>query len=248
MTLADLLDELRNTILRDIAAPFLWQDGTLVRYIDDAQRRFARRTLCLRDKTTPDATQITLETGVESYALHPSVIAVLSARYHEDTADLARVGHDQVSGALAPDTLWFDINEVMGFPPGRPRAILTDEQVDTETAGKAAISLRIYPAPTIDENGNIVYLRVARLPMVAFTESNLSAVCEIPEDYQLDMLEWAAYRARRTYDADGGEPARAEGHKARFEEAVKEAQTEMKRKLFAPMKWGFGRNGFTHSR
>lgn len=248
MTLEDLLDELRNTILRDSAAPYLWTDPSLIRYIDDAQRRFARRTLCLRDATNADVTQVTLETGVYAYALHPSVLAVISARYDTDSSDLARVGHEQISGALAPDTLWFDINEVMGFPPGRPRAILTDEQIDTETPGKAAASLRVYPAPTADENGKVIYLRVARLPIVTFTENTLAVICEIPEDYQLDILEWAAYRARRTYDADGGDFSKAESHKSRFEEAVKEAQTEIKRKLFAPMKWGFGRNGFTHSR
>lgn len=248
MTLEDLLDELRNNILRDIAAPYLWTDGTLVRYIDDAQRRFARRTLCIRDATTLDVTQVTLETAVENYTLHPSVLAVISARYDTDTTDLARVGHSQVSGAIAPDTLWFDINTITGFPPGRPRAVLTDEQIDTDAPGKAAISLRVYPAPTLVENGKIIYLRVARLPMAAFSENNLSAVCEIPEDYQLDLLEWAAYRARRTYDADAGDSVKADSHRARFEEAVKEAQTEMKRKLFAPLKWGFGRNGFTHTR
>ncbi len=248
MTLEDLLDELRTNILRDHAAPYLWTDLTLVRYIDDAQRRFARRTLCLRDAVTPDVTQVVLSTGVDAYPLHPSVLAVLSARYYADTSDLARVGHEQVSGAVAPDTLWFDINTVTGFPPGRPRAITTDEQSDLAAAGKAAVSLKVYPAPTIDENGRVIYLRVARLPLKPFSDDNRSAVCEIPEDYQLDMLEWAAYRARRTYDVDGGDPAKAESHKARFEEAVKEAQTEMKRKLFAPVKWVFGQNGFTYTR
>jgi hypothetical protein len=52
MELSDLLDELRNNILYDRSDSVsgdpdqLWSDATLVRYINEAQRRFAKSWSC----------------------------------------------------------------------------------------------------------------------------------------------------------------------------------------------------------
>ena len=54
MTVGELLDELARNVLRDrsnlISGPDdnLWSDETLVRYMNEAQYRFARRSLALR--------------------------------------------------------------------------------------------------------------------------------------------------------------------------------------------------------
>jgi hypothetical protein len=248
MTFDDLLDELRTNMLRDIAAPYLWSDAALARYMQDAQQRFARQSLCIRDASTTSVTQISLSAGIDMYTLHPSVYAVVSANFNAGSVDLARAGHSQLDGSVAPDTLWFDVNDVTTFPPGIPRAFTTDEQTVSGTAGQAAITLRVFPVPSATEEGLPVNLRVVRGPLVPFTEDSGSQLCEIPEDYQLDMLEWAAYRALRNHDADGGSAGTADGHKARFDAAVAEAAKEAKRRMFTPMKWGFGRNGFTYIR
>lgn len=248
MTFDDLLDELRNNILRDIAAPYLWSNATLARYIEDAQRQFARKSLCIRDASTPTATQVSLSAGIDTYTLHPSVYAVLSANFNRSSVDLARAGHSQLNGAVAPDALWFDVNDVTTFPPGAPRAFTTDEQTIGGSAGQSAITLRMFPVPSDAESGLLVNLRVVRGPLSAFTEDSGSQLCEIPEEYQLDMLEWAAYRALRNHDADGGSAGSAADHKARFGDAVLEAAKDAKRRMFTPMKWGFGHNGFTYTR
>ena len=105
MNLTELLQELRENILYDRsdrvagADPFLWSDATLVRYINEAQRRFARQSLIIRDGSNNEATLVTLRDGVTEYALHPSVMGVLSARFAGDTADLARAGQAGRSGA-----------------------------------------------------------------------------------------------------------------------------------------------------
>lgn len=252
MNLSDLLQELRENILYDRsdrvagADPFLWSDATLIRYINEAERRFARHALVIRDKTTPDVTTVTLREGVSEYTLHASVLAVLSARYAGDTADLARAGHSALDTYRQPDTYFFDPSSLSAAQPGKPLAFATDETLgEDDNASIAAVTLRVYPVPGPDQAGQTVQLRVVRLPINPLTSANMYAVPEIPEDHHLEMLDWAAYLALRIVDVDMGNPARANEFRASFEAHVKAARTNAMRKLFAPLQWGFGRNGFT---
>jgi hypothetical protein len=250
MNLESLLDELRGNVLRDNAElasgpdDQLWSDDTLVRFINDAQSRFARKTLALRDASTPEVVEVTLATGVSTYDLHEAVVAVQSARYDTSTIDISRVGRSLMSNLSVGDPPWFDPNTAEVWTPGPPRAFATDETISVETAG--AVTMKVWPAPSSVENGKTVYLRVARKPLELFTIDKLQAVCELPEEYQLDMLEWAAYRALRNSDIDG-HSSRADKHETRFDSAVAEVLKEMRKKLFAPMSWQFGQNGFSWS-
>ena len=248
MQFGDLLSELRENILRDNAVlasgpnDQLWTDTTLVRYIGEAQNRWAKRTLCIRDNSTPSITQVTLATGVASYDLDPTVLAVISATYGTNTYDMTRVGRALLATINIPDPAWFDPTNLTSWTPGPPIAFDTDETISVDTAG--AVNLKVYPTPSANENGTTVYLRVARLPQVAPTTSNLSTNCELPADHQLDMLEWAAFLALRTSDIDGHSDRAAE-HEKRFTEAVAEQMKDVRRKMMAPTRWGFGANGFT---
>lgn len=252
MRLSDLLTELRENILHDrsdrvAGSPdYLWSDATLVRYINEAQRRFARKALVIRDNTTPDITQVTLQTGVSEYTLHPSVLAVISAKVSTDQADLARAGHSAFNTYRQPDPYFFDTSALTTLPPGKPLAYSTDETLGLDDYDSvSAVVLRVYPTPSAEFNGTVIKLRVVRLPTCDLTTNNLNAVPEIPQDHHLEMLDWAAYLALRIVDIDGGAPARAAEFRASFEAHVKEARDAAMRKLFAPAQWGFGRNGFS---
>lgn len=248
MNLEALLDELRGNILRDDAVKAsgpddeLWSDETLVRYINDAYSRFARKTFALRDNSTPEVVEVSLVAGTSTYDLHESIVSVVSARYDTATTDLARIGRALVSTRPVNDPPWFDPNTTDAMNPGPPRAFSTDETVSVETAG--AVVMIVYPAPSADEDGKIVHLRVARKPLVAFTIKDLKLGCELPEEYQLDMLEWAAYRALRNSDIDGHKES-AKDHEARFDASIAEVLKEMRSKLFAPIAWQFGLGGFS---
>jgi hypothetical protein len=105
------------------------------------------------------------------------------------------------------------------------------------------------PQPGVEQKGKRVLLRTSRLPMERFSLSKLSAPAEIDEDWQLDMLEWAAWRALRNWDLDAEDRKKADQHKTRFNEAVAECRHEVEiRKMHAPPTWGFGQNGFTYTR
>lgn len=251
MKLKDLLEELRVNILNDRSSrvsgssDYLWTDTTLVRYINEAQRRFAVRSLIIRDATTPEVTRLALVAGVDTYTLHPSVIAVISAKLPDQRRDLARAGHSVFAVTGAATSNW-DPSELMALPPGRPLAFSTDEQVaEADDATISAVSLRIHPAPSAEFDGTVLQLRVVRKPIDPLVPHNLAAEPEIPADHHIEMLDWAAYLALRIVDHDAGEARRAAEFAQSFEQHVQAARTMVMRKLFAPKPWGFGRGGWS---
>lgn len=252
MNLDDQLTELRVNILRDRSdiiagdTDSLWSDETLLRYIEDAERRFARQTLCMRDSTTPEVTRIKLKAGVATYPVHRSVISVLSARYDTNTYDMARSGHAIVTQSNPPEFLSFDPATPYTVAPGAPLAYYTDETL--VFARQGAVVMTVYPVPGAAEDGKLLYLRTIRLPMTKYTLDDLERDSEIPEDYHLDVLEWAAYRAQRGFDADAGAPTSADAHKKAFDDAIANAIREMKRKMFGNTGIRYGANGFSWTR
>jgi hypothetical protein len=252
MTLAEQLQELRTNILRDRSdiiagdTDSLWSDETLLLYIKDAERRFARRTLLLRDSNTIEATTIKIKTGIATYVTHKSVIAVLSARFGSNTFDLQRSGHALVTPARPAESLDLDTINANPTATGAPVAYYTDETA--VFARQSAVTVTLYPVPTAVENNQNLVMRVIRLPMGGYTSSDLTRESEIPEDYQLDVLEWAAYRAQRGYDGDAGAPTQADQHRAAFEAAIATATQEAKRKMFANVGFQYGANGFAWGR
>jgi hypothetical protein len=249
MMLSDLLDELRNNILRDrsdqISGPsdYLWSDQTLIRYINQAQRRFARMSLCLRDASTPQCCTVPLVAGMTTYALDKSVIAVLSAKYPGDPGDIARTGHFQLNTYYQPDTYFFDPGQLAVLPPGKVVAYSTDEETRADDEGtRSLVTLRVYPTPATPYNTPLA-LRVVRLPLGPLVDPEDEP--EVPEEFHLDMLDWAAYLALRISDHDAGDYQRALAFKQTFEQNTETARKASLRKLFTPSAWGFGRNGFS---
>lgn len=253
MRLQHLLDELRNNILYDRSdadegtsdPDQLWSDATLVRYINEAQRRFAKRTFIIRDSTTAEVVNVTLETGVSEYTLHPSVIGVISAKINGASADLIRVGHSVLGDFTNANAEIYNAAELGALNPGAPQAYTTDETLGEDDEGTiSSVVLRVYPEPSADADGTVIKLRVVRMPLDELTTTNLSAVPEIPADHHMEILDWAAHLALRINDVDAGHLGRSDRFAASFEQHVKDARTLVLRKLRAPQPWGFGRGGW----
>lgn len=251
MNLQQLVDELRNNILFDRSDAVagdpdqLWDDATLVRYIDEAQRRFATRGFVIKDGTTPEVTEVTLEDGVSEYTLHPSVIAVVSAKVSTSSYDLVRSGHSVLNAYVPPSNDTWDLSTLASLAPGAPRVFTTDEEIGLDDDSTySAVKLRIYPEPDADADGTIIKLRVFRKPLDTLTTNAMAAVPEVPIDHHIDMLDWAAYLALRIVDTDAGNDKRADKFAASFEAHVTAARKMVLRKLFAPQGWGFGRGGW----
>lgn len=255
MNLGDLLQELRENILNDRtdrvagSSDYLWSNATLVRYIDEAQRRLAVHGLVIRDSTTDEVTRVQLVQGQTEYPLHESVLAVISVKRAADTADLRRTGHSVLAAYRAPAETWADSTTYSSLPPGKVITYSTDEGSTLDDIdGSGGVLLRVYPAPDADEAGEFLHLRVVRKPIDRLTVGNLNAPLEIPEEHHYEVLDWAAYLALRIVDDDAGNPKRALEFRASFEETVKRARITAMRKMFAPAPWGFGRNGFRWER
>lgn len=261
MNFRDLLDELREGILHDRSDQWtedettypayddhLWSTRTLTRYINEAQRRFAVGSLCIRDYTTPEVCELQLMPYVKSYPLHQSIVAVISARLEGAKMDLARAGHSQFDTYRQPDGYFFNTDELQQYPPGAVVAYDTDEGVTANDWGSMqVVNFRAYPPP-VPQFVRKVRLRVVRKPLYPLSLNNIRAVPEIPDDHHMDMLSWSAYLALRIVDRDAGDPERAQEFKVQFELDVKRARDVAMRKLFTPMQWGFGRNGFSYER
>ncbi len=253
MILQDMLDELRVGILHDWSnqqpgtqpSDYLWSDERLIRYIDEAQRKFATQTLCLRDGYTPQVTRVQIFASQTEYTLHPSIIAVISARNEGDRVDLARAGHSALSTYKMPDAYFFDPGSLSQLPPGKVVAYDTDEYLDQDDEGSLQVThLKVYPKPA-NPYVRPIKLRVVRRPLYPLTINNLNAVPEIPDDYHMDILDYAAYLALRKVDRDAEDRQRASDFLASFNTHVQECKELTKRKLFTKLQWGFGRNGFS---
>lgn len=252
MKLGEQLHELRFNVLRDTSdliqgeTDSLWTDDTLLLYIKDAERRFARRTFVLRDGTTAAICQVRLKAGHQTYPLHESILGVVSARYELANNDLQRTGHAVLSMSTPPESLSFDPSDIAVLPPGAPIAFFTDETL--VYASQQRVTLSVYPVPDAVADGKLINIRVVRLPLCGYTKGELNRESELPEDNHLDVLEWAAYRAQRTWDGDAGSPVTADKHKQAFDEAVTLTLRDVKRKLFSNIAIGYGSNGFSWTR
>lgn len=250
MKLQEQLDELRNNILRDQSdlvagdRDALWSDDTLLRYIKNAEWRFARDTFVLRDGTSPLVTRITLRDGVSTYPLHKSVLGVLSARLGLHAPDLQRTNHGIVHTIRAPQWTAYDPLQNYDLPPGKPVAYLTDET--SVFASQGGVNLTVYPHPDATQDGHVIHMRVVRRPICGYSvEKDLNRDSEYDDDFALELLEYAAFLAQRTFDADAGAPTSSVDHKKMYDELVARTKKAMLVNAAAFMGVQYGMNGFT---
>ena len=258
MTTEELLFELRYNLLRDVsdqvagASDYLWSDTTLIQYINQGVNRFARQTKCIRDAVTPQVCQFTTVADQQFYTLDPHVVSVITVRMAGDQADLARAGHADLDNYHQPDTYFFDPSQLSTMQPGKPVAWTTDEGVIQDTNGSyTSPQLRLFPVPTADFSGIICHMRVARVPLVPLSISQPDASPEVQEAHHMDAINWSAYLALRGVDLDvagGGAWDRAKEFRAAFDDAIADMKRDAQSKMFRPLQFAFGRNGFSYEK
>lgn len=96
------------------------------------------------------------------------------------------------------------------FAEGKPYAF---------TTGRGSNTVRLAPTPAEDED---LTMLVARLPLRGF--SNSSYTPEIPEEYHINLCDWAAYKAMVNNDPEGSNTAAAGDFLIRWEAALREAK------------------------
>lgn len=201
MTGEELLDFLRTDVLRDRAVPSLWSDDLLYRYLSEAQTLMARQTYCLIDSAVPFLSELTISADTREYAISSAILHVLSARLSTEQSDLTDVTHARLPSHLESTT-------------SQPTCYVLNETQHTIT---------FYPTPDAEY---VVYLRVARLPSAAISDT---VDPEIPEHLHIDLAEYAAYRCLMNNDSDGLNIGAADRHKKDWDSRVLAAKREFYR-------------------
>ena len=239
MKLSELIAHVAGAVLDDRTAMLngspdsLWSNAVLARYFRRAEDIFATRTRCIIDDTTAACCSITLVAEQARYALHTSVLRVLSVTPNDTEVDLARFAYDSLRPRFDSTPGYFDVNLTYTEAPGRPLWFGTD---------KATKVLQIRPAPRAEDVTAIgtLNLRVVRRPITPLTVDDLDAEPEIPEEYHLDLCDYVAYRAlsQPTVDSDGKREAK--DFLGTFERSIRTAKADRITSEAAPPQWQFG--------
>lgn len=214
----------------------LWSDSYLVRQLNQAQRILARRAWCIIEVGVPPAGVITLTTGKVLYPLHKSILRVFDATPTTQLAPLGRTDDINLRSPYPVDADAFDIGEAASLAG----TILTAPGVSIAIASDAASrTLRVHPAPSSLQNGLQVVLKIARLPIKWLSLEDMQGCPEVPEDWHLNLCEYAAGKALTLPNVDSGNKADGRALLEDFDAAVREARRDRQRAEMNDSRWSF---------
>lgn len=205
MTPSELLDFFRIEV-DDLKTPPLWSDEDIDRYMDKAQRAFARATDCFLDSTTKAVTQIPIKANEALVTLSPLVTKIRRAELASSSRLVRLVTMAEMDeGALLGHGLIRDYGEGFGLSiaqrwrlaTGEPRFAVTDFQAD---------KLLLAPKPT---SVDTLALTTYRLPLKTILNSESPAFEIIDEDHQYGLLLYMQKLAYMKQDADTYNPKRS---------------------------------------
>lgn len=204
MTGLELVAHMRESILDDVAVPYLWPDTELIRLLNYAEVQACRRAQLIIDSTTEydngtagTAGQnplcrlyITANQGV--YRLSPKILQVKRVQLASMTYPIpGPVSYSELDERMSG---WFGTVGTSGTSgtigtagSGGCPAMFFNEPNDT---------LAFVPAPSSDD---VAYLVVSRLPLNPFS---LRTSPEIDSRYHEALMDWAAHLAFMKSDSD----------------------------------------------
>ena len=205
MTLAELINAARNRALDNSGHELTATDETLTLYLNEAEREACWRKSLLIAASFPEAitagadeldgasiSRVQIDAGKQFYPLDPDVIFIRRAQLGLSPTPLAAANVRDLDHAI---TTW-------SYLLGTPTHFVTGLDSPDLPA------LRLYPIPLVDD---VAFLTVAHLPLTEMTDLEDSP--EIPERWQLHLIDWALYRSYGQFE---GEAERAAGYLAAF--------------------------------
>lgn len=239
-TAKEYLDD--RTDLVDGDGDNLWSDKFLVVQFNEAQRQLAREAWCIMEYGESPAGRLVLRTGVSLYPYHKSVLRVFDATPSTQVSPLGRSDDIQLrntnllNGNINTEFDAYEIGVSASHAgnttntAGPPLAFATDAGTRT---------MRVFPPPTSDENGLVIYLKVARLPIAQLSLDDVNASPEIPEDYHYALCTYAAGKALTQPNVDGAQKADGRALLSEFETRKREARQDRQRAEASSSRWGF---------
>jgi hypothetical protein len=204
MTLSELMGHLRCAVLRDEGLPYLWQDAELLRYLNQAQLEFCRRTHTLQDDGSAFTTFDTV-IGQNVYELDSRIIFVGECGVVLDDGNGNLSYHDmrdRTRGQLKNS-----------YIAGRP---------NTYTLQVARQKIRLSPVPDAVYTVRMV---VARKPLNDMVQARDEP--EIPEDYHLTLCNFAAMKALMNNDPERAQMQAAGEFRSQWDLDIRDAKRYM---------------------
>jgi len=229
---SSVLDD-RSAMLNG-APDSIWSDEVLARYFRRAEEEFCRKAHILRDRTTAACSTITLVASQQDYALHSSVLRVLSVTPADSDIDLVRMDYDSMRPQFTayPSEYW-DVNVQYEDQPGRPIWYATDISDRV---------LRLRPAPRAQDVTDIatLNLRVARMPITALSVTTPDNEPEIPDEFHLDLCDYVVGRALLHPNVDNAGQTEGKEFLKLFYSAIRSARGDRHVADMAPAQFKFG--------
>lgn len=199
MNTTELLAVFREEVF-DQAAPYLWSDALVYRYIDDAQKQFCRDTYGVADARN---FSITTSSGVEWYDLDPRILKIRLATDQATGRDIAVVAAENAAG----QGIRFD------GAVGPFRALVSGLEKNV---------LRAWPKPILAQT---VTLAVFRLP----ADVGAGDEFEIDAQHVLPLLFWVKHKAYDVQDAEVFNPQASDKYRAKWDTYCAKALNEQSR-------------------
>jgi len=207
VTLLELVKHLRTSVLDDTggtgvlwdeltedddeSAQLRWSNEELTSFISEAEKLACRASFLI--KKSEVAFNINVVAGTSEYSLNSKIIRIKDATLASTGKSLSPIEYEDLANVISWRTR-----------EGTPFNYVIDESDKT---------VRLYPVPVIDDTISLIYYR---LPLVTYSWEDVSADIEIPEEYQIEMLDYAAHLAYLKDEANTFDPTRAEYYRQRF--------------------------------
>ena len=194
----------------------LWSNEELYHYIDDAQREFARDTLCLSDASTFGAVPITAD---DPWVAFDSRIVELRRVYLNSTGNVVEfmtLNDFERGGNYPGDYGQMKLNSSWKQSSGIPSIIITDMET-----GKG----RLYPIPNADDS---LEMLVYREPLEEIEDS--STDLEIDPKFRRALVHGAAMLAYAKDDVETFNKDAISTHLQLWTRAKEEARSFFRKK------------------
>lgn len=201
MKVADFIDGFRSTV-GDNEEPYFWSDEDIVRYLNEAVQEACERAKLIEDRRTPTVCSLTLQSGVSTYDLHPSVLEIkrltLNGQKLDETSEEEMDEDSPGWELLSGKPTLFIFEQASGIQPPR---------------------LRFVRSPVSGGHVALTVFRGALKPLSAALDNGKP---EIHERFHERLMDWMLHRAYLKQDADTFDPNKAATALALFVQAFGE--------------------------
>ena len=201
MKVADFIDGFRSSV-GDNEVPYFWSAEDIVRYLNEAVQEACERAKLIEDRRTPTVCSLTLQAGVSTYDLHPSVLEIKRLTLNGQKLD------ETSEEELDEDCPGWELQA------GKPSCFIFEQ-----AAGVQPPRVRFVRSPVSAGAVALTVFRGALKPLRADLDT---AKPEIHERFHERLMDWVLHRAYLKQDADTFDPGKAAQSLALFVQAFGE--------------------------